>query len=148
MKKSKTWLKIGIAAVVVLVMLAEALLIWNYAPKKPFADLREEDIAAVYVLTSETKTFAVEQEQWSGVFVRGLQQVTLYGRLPDDATAWYFDSPILFRLELKNGKSYLIHPLSAIVRINGKVYETNYLGWASVQPLIAQWWFDNALEQS
>ena len=145
-KKFGNRILIVIAAIATVVILAEALLIWNYAPKKPFENIQKEDIAAVYVMTSETKKFAVGEGQWSDLFLRSLREVTLYGRLTQDSFAQYFGSPVMLRLELKNGKSYLIQPSNFMVRINGKVYEANYYGLSTVDSLIGQWWMENAIE--
>lgn len=138
----KTWLKIAIA-VVVLVMLAEALLIWNYAPKKPFENIQKEDISAIYVMTSESKKFAVEEDQWSDAFLRYLQEVTLYGRIRQDGTVQHLGSPIILRVELKNGKTYMIQPADCIAIVNGKGYETNYYSWSFIDSFMQTWWLEN-----
>lgn len=118
-----------IAIFVVLVVVVEALAIWNFAPKRIFKDLSEEDVAAVYVLFGDSEAHRVPQEDVSAIFLGMLERVTLYGYVskPDPsemATGIMF--PIWLRIELENGKTYEIKEAYPYVSINGKLFYTDY----------------------
>ena len=122
----------GFTIVVILlifVIAAEAIAIWNFAPKRILKDLSEETVADIYVLFGDNEAYRVPQDEVNDLFLSLLRQVTLYGysSKPDPAeTVLGVIFPIWMRIELENGKVYEIREACPYVEVNGKWFYTDY----------------------
>lgn len=118
-----------IVVFLILIIIAEAIAIWNFAPKKIFKDLSEETVADIYVLFGDNETYHVPREEVNDLFLGLLRRVTLYGYVRESApreTVYGIFFPIWMRIELKNGKSYEIREAGPYVIVNGKWFYTDY----------------------
>jgi len=111
-----------ILAIVVIGIVAAYLISHNTFGKKPFADLKPEDIAKVSVqLLPPGETVEITDFE---ELANALNEVVIYEK--DDSYATYYGQGVIYTITMTDGKEITVNAYNPFIIIDGVGYKTEY----------------------